>query len=238
MFAQLKNARVAWYPSAGTDFRPLLYLHHNYQTGLIAPPPDVYLFSNICDLPKDCILSGAILRDDSRTRMTVESSKLVQELNLPIHPELVYYEENENQLSNHVYKLNVRVESDMLGVRNVIVFYAFCENTALANKLIQNRIKVSHLIKVGYGAGWGLSKASGAWLLNATRAFKSECLISDWDEQMYTAPLYRKEGDDFAIRLFNSIPRQAQVELEQVDYKMCTGRDTYWYQLSYPDNEN
>jgi len=238
MFAKLKNARVAWYPSAGTDFRPLLYLHHNYQTGLSAPPPDVYLFSNICDHPRHCIEMGAVLHSDARTKMTVKSSEMVQVLNLPIRPEVVYHECGEHPLINQVYKLEVQVESDLLGVSKVTLYYAFCENTALADKLILYGIKVSHVIRVGFGDGWGLSKSSGAWLLNALSALKSECLISDWDKRMYEQSLNRKDGDYFAISHFKGIPKQVEVELSQVDYKVCTGRETYWYQLTYPVNEN
>lgn len=233
----LRNPRVAWYPSAGNDFRSLLFLHPEYQADCVVPPPDVFLFSDVAHYPSKSFLNTPILYEDSRTTLTVLSMKMVGTLGLPQRPELVHAERHE--LTNQVYLMEVKIESSSLNERIVPVYYAFCENTALADYLIRRRIKVSHLIRVCYGNGWGGSLASGAWLLNAIKPLQCEAFISDRNEHWYRALLEWREADDFAINQFRSIPNQSNlVELAEFSQKMWDGIETFWYRTTYNNHVN
>lgn len=233
----LRNPRVAWYPSAGNDFRSLLFLHPEYQADCVVPPPDVFLFSDVLDYPSRSFLNTPILYEDSRTTLTVLSMKMVGTLELPQRPELVHFTER-HELTNQIYLMMVKIESNSLSERIVPVYYAFCENTALADYLIRRRIKVSHLIRVCYGIAFGGSAASGAWLLNAIEPLKCEAFISDKNEHWYRAPLDWREADDFAVNNFISIPNQSNVELAEFSQKRWGGHETFWYRTTYNNHVN
>lgn len=235
--SKLHKARVAWYPSAGTDFRPILYLHPDYQSQCNVPKPDIYLFSDILDFPSSKFISGNVLHEDSKTKLTALSVDYIGILKLPVRPELVP-SSNPHQFTNHLYKIHVQIESTELERSSVTVYYAFCENTALANYLIGHRVRVSHLIRVCYGSAFGGSAASGAWLLNTTQALRTECMISDKVANWYYEPSDWREADDFAVKYFRHISTNNNSSLELVDQASWGTHSTYWYKLSHLDNEN
>ena len=229
--SNLRRNRVAWYPSAGTDFRPLLYLHPDFQSQCNVPKPDVYLFSDCLDYPGEKLLEHGVLFEDTRTRLTALSVEFIGVLNLSVRPELVHFS-NPHPLRNHVYKINVQIESTELSPSTATVYYAFCENTALANYLIRHRIRVSHLIRVCYVNAMGGSAASGVWLMNATEALRTEFLISDKNADWYTESTNWREADDFAVQHFRGIPSHPHAQLDLMDIKMWGGSNTFWYKVS------
>ncbi len=229
--SNLHRNRVAWYPSAGTDFRPLLYLHPDFQSQCNVPNPDVYLFSDCSDDASEKLLNNGVLFEDSRTRLTALSVELIGVLNLSVRPELVHFS-NPHPRRNHVYKINVQIESTKLRPSTATVYYAFCENTALANYLIQHRMRVSHLIRVRYGDSFGGSAASGVWFMNATEALRTEFLISDKNAAWYTEPINWSEADDFAVQYFRYIPSHPHAQLDLMDIKMWGTNKTFWYKVS------
>ena len=235
--SELRNARVAWYPSAGTDFRPILYLHPDYQSQCNIPKPDAYLFSEISDSPSRKFLIGSVLHEDSRTKLTALQIDRIEIMKLPVRPELVRYS-NPHLFTNHVYKICVQIESSELGRSSVTIYYAFCENTALANYLMRFRTRVSHLIKVCYGSGFGGSLATGAWLLNTTQALRTECLISDKVIDGDYLLCNWRPADDFAVEHFRHIPTNNNSILELVDQAIWGTHSTNWYKLSHLNNEN
>jgi hypothetical protein len=191
----------------------------------------VYLFSDCSDDASEKLLNPGVLFEDSRTRLTALSVEFMGVLNLSVRPELVHIGAP-NPRRNHVYKINVQIESAELSPLTATVYYAFCENTALANYLIHQRIRVSHLIRVRYGDSFGGSTASGIWFMNATEALRTEFFISDKNAAWYTEPMNWSEADDFAVQYFLGIPIHPIAQLELVDTKMWGTNNTFWYKVS------
>ena len=78
----LKDApRIAWYPSAGTDFRALLYLHPDFARKEPAAtpdpaPPDIFLFTDYFPWSSSKFLDGHLVHVDPRTTIRLAALAL------------------------------------------------------------------------------------------------------------------------------------------------------------------
>ena len=207
--------RIAWYPSAGTDFRALLYLHPNYSK--LNPPtdneptcPDIFLFTDYFPWKRDRFLDSSLLFSDGRTSITVEYIEELPRLNLPIKEELVRFPEGSEATDRAIF-LTVRVVSDKLGNYTFPVIYAFAVNeTFYCSKMAPLKAVVSHIIHIRYGGGLGGGgKAAGAWLLNVLLKLRCELFISDGHH-------YWQSGDKFAMESCSEIPRECEVQLNKI----------------------
>lgn len=70
--------RIAWYPSAGEDFRALMYLHPNFSKsneakGEEPSPPDIFLYTDYFPWRNSAFLDTRTIYADSRTVIFIES---------------------------------------------------------------------------------------------------------------------------------------------------------------------
>ena len=207
--------RIAWYPSAGKDFRALLYLHPNFSkrhpvTRQEPQPPDLFLFTDYFPWQYSTFLDNTTIYSDNRSTVTIEHLEELPRLNLPLHNELVHFIEGSTWTDRAVY-LKIRIDSDKLGSISYPVIYAFAENeTFYCNKIIPNKTTISHIIHVRYGGGCGGGGyASGVWLLNVLKKLNCELFITDGHHHW-------QAGDNFALEFCSSIPRQCEVELTPI----------------------
>jgi hypothetical protein len=207
--------RIAWYPSAGEDFRALLYLHPNFSqqhpaTEQEPNSPDIFLFTDYYPWKHSKFLDSRIIFADARTMVYIEHIEELPRLNLPLHKELVHFPEGSNATDRSVF-LKIRIFSDKLGIIYFPVIYAFAENeTFYCNKLFPNKAIVSHIIHVRYGGGCGGGGyASGVWLLNVLKLLKCELLITD-------SHYHWQSGDRFASDFCPSIPRESDAHLTPI----------------------
>ena len=198
--------RIAWYPSAGTDFRALLYLHPNYSklnpASIQEPsPPDIFLFTDYNPFMSSRILDKKIIYLDRKTRILIQDIEELPKLNLPLHEELVV-SRNGGALTDKAVFMNLKIISDRLGIFSFPVLYAFAVNeTFYCNKLVPSQAIISHIIHVRYGGGLGGGGyATGIWLLNVLKVLRCELLISDGRYDW-------RKGDFFALEFCKSIPR-------------------------------
>jgi hypothetical protein len=193
--------RIAWYPSAGEDFRDILYLNPNFskQNPSSKPDPqspDIFIHTDYFPWSTSSFLDRSTIHHDDRTSITV---KLIEELprcNLPLDNKIVDFPQG-NHVTGRVLFLKVNVVSNELGEFSVPVVYAFVENSVFCAKNIlpQNAV-FSHIIHVRYGGGCGGGgKSSGIWLLNILRKLQCECFITD---SHYT----RQSGDERTYELY------------------------------------
>lgn len=180
-----QEPRIAWYPSAGTDFRALLYTSAKYAALNPASnnepkPPDIFIFTDYWGFEYSSFLDTPLIFEDENTKITVISSELLPDLVLPRPDEIVSYPET-NSVSNKVAYLNVQVESDELGIIEIPVIYAFVVNEEFMSKvIIPNNGKLSHIIKIRYGGGLGGGgKVRGNWILHLLNKVGCELLICD-----------------------------------------------------------
>lgn len=207
--------RIAWYPSAGEDFRALLYLHPNFSQLHPASeqepqPPDLFLFTDYFPWQNSRFMDNRTIYSDSRTTVHIDYIEELPRLNLPLHNELVHFPKGSTATDRVVF-LKIRIDSDKLGSISYPVVYAFAENeTFYCKKLVPNRATISHIIHVRYGGGCGGGgSASGVWLLNVLKELNCELFITDGHHHW-------QSGDYFALEFCSSIPRQSNSQLSPI----------------------
>jgi hypothetical protein len=207
--------RIAWYPSAGEDFRALLHLHPNFS--LLYPalrqepePPDLFLFTDYFPWQNSTFLDNRVIYSDNRTQISIESIEELSRLNLPLHEGIVHFPEGSTATDRAVF-LKIKIESDRLGSFTCPVLYAFSENeTFYCKKIIPNKATITHIIHVRYGGGCGGGgSASGVWLLNVLKVLNCELFITDGHHHW-------QSGDTKALELCSSIPRENHSQLTSI----------------------
>jgi hypothetical protein len=207
--------RIAWYPSAGSDFRALLYLHPNYSKLNPASqqepsPPDLFLFTDYNPYINARNWQRGVIYLDRKTSILIEDIEELPRLNLPLHEELVF-SRNGGALTDKAVFMNLKIISDRLGTFSFPVLYAFAVNeTFYCNKLVPSQAIISHIIHVRYGGGLGGGGyATGIWLLNVLKVLRCELLISDGRYDW-------RKGDFFALEFCKSIPRFPSSRLRRI----------------------
>ena len=209
--------RIAWYPSAGEDFRALVYLHPGFaqfhpSTAPELQSPDLFLYTDYSYYPRQnsTIFENGIIYSDDRTRVFIESVEELPKLNLPLHDSIVN-SPNGGSATDRAFFLRIKIESNRFGSITYPVLYAFAENeTFFCKKLIPNKARISHIIQVRYGGGCGGGgKASGAWLLNVLNKLNCEVFITDGHHNW-------QSGDRAALRLCPDIPKENHSQLTPI----------------------
>ncbi len=224
--------RVAWYPSAGEDFRDLLYLHPGFPAlhpaeGRDPAPPDIFLHTDYFPWSTSRFLDNALIYDDGRTSVTVTSIEELPRLDLPLDTGIVDFPEG-GRATGRVLFLEVEVVSDRMGRFTAPVLYAFVENAAFcAERLLPLGGRTSHVIHVRYGGGLGGGgKSTGVWLLNILRRLGCEVFISD-------GHLALQSGDSRVYDLYPSLAGEGSEEglesIRVVDSESWSGHgDVSW----------
>lgn len=226
--------RIAWYPSAGEDFRPLLFLHPGYSkinpsTETEPQAPDLFLFTDYFPWNYSQFLDSIFIYSDDRTMVIVEFMEELPILNLPLHEEIVGL--NKGAATDRIVFLKIKVDSVRMGIIYYPVLYAFAENEAFfCDKLIPTNATIAHIIHVRYGGGCGGGgRASGVWLLNVLEKLNCELFITDghycW-----------QSGDLEVLKLCADIPKESTTKLtsiKQIPSKSWSGHgDVSWNLVS------
>jgi hypothetical protein len=227
--------RIAWYPSAGNDYRALLYLHPSYtqlNPVIVKEPksPDIFLFTDY-QYELNRYLSGDnLIINDPNTSIMINHIEELPSMNLTLNKEIV----NNDSLmptTNKVFFLEVHIESKTLGTIKYPVIYAIAENeTFYCNKLIPNNSKISHIIHIRYGGGCGGGgKATGIWLKNVLKKLNCEVFITDGTQHW-------RSGDKFALTLCKSIPKKSDAILKKIreleSIKWSGHGDVQWFLIN------
>ncbi len=202
--------RIAWYLSAGTDFRPLLYLSPQFaeistpNNGDDPVPPDIFLFTDYFPWSQSDFLDTPNIHIDDRTEVLVTSMEELPPFNMPLDPEIVDFPEGSIATSRVIF-MEVTVNSTVLGKISYPVIYAFAENESFcAEKILQYHGKISHIIHVRYGGGCGGGgRASGIWINNVLKRLYCEVLITDDHYSMQT-------GDKWAQKRYPVLALQGR----------------------------
>ena len=193
---------IAWYPSAGGDFRDLLYLSPAFSrmkpaTKPEPPPPDIFLHSdyNPCWFGSR-VRDQSVVYEDGRTKVSVSTVEDLPRLELPLDPEIICFPERSRAVGRVLF-LDIEVWSNALGSLRAPVVYVCSENEAFcAKKMLPCGARISHVIHVIYGGGCGGGgRASGVWLLNVLPKLKCEVFVE-------ASPDAVQSGDEHAIRLY------------------------------------
>lgn len=192
--------RIAWYPSAGQDFRDLLHLNPRFAKPITGETqaPELFLHTDYLALGLPLFIEGGTLYKDHRTRITITEQEELSSLQLPLDPEIVHHPAG-NTWTGRVFFLNIEVRSSELGTFTAPMLYVCAENAAFcALKMLPSRARVTHVVHVRYGCGYGGGSSSGVWLLNVLRRVHCKCFLTDFH-------LHRSSGDERVYQLFPSL---------------------------------
>jgi len=199
------HPRVCWYLSSGEDFRDILYLHPAYRglhpsdpPGKDPPPPELFLHTDYFPWTNSKFLDSRLIHLDAHTKLELLDIEELPRLSLTFSRELADFPPS--HATNRVVFLRVRVRSDRLGTWEVPLLYVFGLNEAFcAEVLLPGGAKISHVVRVRVGNGFGGGKSSGDWLGGVFGRLGTELFLSDG---MYTG----KTGlGDLEYRLFPTL---------------------------------
>jgi len=202
--------RIAWYPSAGEDFRDLLYLHPTYsKINPASKPepqcPDIFLHTDYFPWRTSRFLDHSTIHKDSRTLISVKSIEELPLCELPLDEMIVDFPKG-SHATGRVLFLEIEVHSTVLGTFTTPLIYAFVENAAFcADHILPQNSVFSHIVHVRYGGGLGGGgKSNGIWLLNILQQVQCEVFITDSHHS-------KRSGDE---RIYNLYPSLAGNEDE------------------------
>lgn len=195
------DPRIAWYPSAGEDFRDLMYLHPRFRELLPAsqPEPSIFLHSDYFPWESSRFLDSRWIYGDHRTSVRVRQIEELPRLDLPLDPGIAHFPEG-SSATGRVLFMQLEVSSDALGDFSVPLIYAFVENAALcASRMLPHQARISHVVHVRSGGGLGGGGyTNGVWMLQSLERLQCEMFISD-------GHLQHRSGDDRALELFPNL---------------------------------
>jgi len=145
---------IAWYPSAGLDFRDLIEVNRT------KIDPDIFFHT---DYSRNSVkLQCGLVFNDDRTKVFIDritELKFRKKINYVVNHDYVDFPQDANP-SPRVYLLDLIVESGF-GVIRKPVLYFFMENINFLDEiLLKNKIGLSHFIKVREGCGMGGNRKS------------------------------------------------------------------------------
>jgi hypothetical protein len=176
--------RIAWYPSAGNDFRALLYLSSHYADAFPASKPeptapDMFVFTDYLPYREPKYSKGYVVKDDGKTLMTIADIEELPRLELPLHSEHVVFPDAGRAIGR-VFFMIVEITSNVLGSYAYPVLYVVSSNEAFCCEvLLPHNARISHIIHVRYGAALGGSRTTGIWITHAIKPLLTEVLVMD-----------------------------------------------------------
>jgi hypothetical protein len=179
---EMRAKHTLWYPSAGNDFRDLIFCSGEYPEINIAPE----LFIHTDCMPDFDLDVPNVVYKDRRTAVTLYKEREFERLTVP-QTEFAHWESPE---AGRIILYRAEIISDRFGKIERPLIYVICENEWFAAEfLIPNRITVETICHVRYG--FGGAAASGAWLLNVLKILRTRCFISD--------PIPEMQNGDYAV---------------------------------------
>lgn len=200
---------ICWYPSAGVDFKPLLFISDWYYKKNNVPMdegqvlPDLFIFtdyagfhahdmkfSNFGDAydqiqnghcePGTCFIH--VSYKNSSTDIIVTSFEKLCNLQLPFDTELASYEKGNDYNSAFLMKVEVisRI-NDTVNTYETSILYVAALNEMFAERvLIPNRIKTEYVLIINYGTGFGGGDGKGySWIISDYKELGMKYLVSN-----------------------------------------------------------
>ena len=196
-----KHGKICWYPSAGADFRVILYLSEQYckWKEVKIPPdklPDLFILSDAD--PKDINFTGRkgisrievlsmdnphkikefkVFRDNN-TEIIASNVEVLDRLEIPYDKQLFVLGKSKN--FGWPFLFDVHIRSKQLGEWDTKVLYLLTENTGFALRyLLPKGLPIDYIVRVRYGDSFGGSRVSGEWLLNLIPYLKVKYFLSN-----------------------------------------------------------
>jgi hypothetical protein len=145
---------IAWYPSAGLDFRDLIEVNRT------KIEPEIFFHT---DYSSNWVkLECGLVFNDKLTKVSIDritELKFRKKVNYLINQDYVDFPEHANPLPK-IYLLDIIIETGFGEIRKPVIYF-FMENINFLDEiLLKNKIKLSHFIKVREGCAWGGNRKS------------------------------------------------------------------------------
>lgn len=204
---EMRDKRTLWYPSAGNDFRDLIFCSGEYPG--ININPELFIHTD-CMQNFDLDTPGIVYKD-RHTAVTLYKEREFDRMTAP-KTEFAHWESQE---AGRIILYRVEIISDRFKKIEKPLIYVICENEWFAAEfLIPNRIAVETVCRVRYGSGFGGAAASGAWLLNTLKILRTRYFISD--------PISEMNGGNYTV--LKKYPQLAGVPAELVSHLEINGK--------------
>jgi len=243
-FEGKEEPRIAWYPSAHSDFRPMLYLQQKYldhfpeYNNLEPKAPDIFLYTDIMAheifYPNFFERFNPVLISEIGTTVKIIEREELDSLHFKIHPKIVAFSDVKENTNKVLFlKLKITSNRKWMGRYNyhtgnseffTYLIYAFTENEGFcARRLLRFNAKVSHIVHVRYGFSLGGAKNCGAWIIKLLKRLNCEVFIAD-------NHIIATESNVDAIRIYPQLASEENVVLSE--YKRM---DNSKWQSAYGD---
>jgi len=225
---------ICWYPSAGSDFRALFYLHPEYDKFNPGEHPDtvhpdLFIFTDYYPWDKPAFLDNEYIFKDDAASLRATVFEELPGLHLPLHPQVVHFPEG-SAVTNRAVFMEIEAWSDKIGTFTVPLVYLFVENESFYEFMLRpSNAHLSQIIHIRYGSGFGGSNATGAWILNVLKDLHCKTFISDGHHDW-------QSGDKFMYQLCESFPRECEATLTPYrtipEVFWSNHGDVVWYEVS------
>lgn len=162
---EIQTNSIAWYPSAGLDFRDLLELSNPIYNEI----PDLFIHTDykpdwsIHDYAFESFNTGKVHNDfNDNYNAVIENVfelELIKSINYSINENYVDFP-NDAPNTPKVFLLNVNVSHAGITISKPVLYFIFENINFLEEILLKNRIKISHFVKVREGCGLGGNRKS------------------------------------------------------------------------------
>jgi hypothetical protein len=160
-----KTKKIAWYPSAGLDFRDLLELSNPIYT----ETTDLFIHTDYkpdWSLHNDRFANFNIGQVQNEFNIDVDAIindvfelELTQPINYSVNENYVDFPDDAPNTAK-VFLLNVKVSHAGNTVSKPVLYFVFENINFLEEILLKYRIKISHFVKVREGCGFGGNRKS------------------------------------------------------------------------------
>lgn len=205
----IKNYKhICWYPSAGEDFKPLLFISDWYYKKNSVPMdegqvlPELFIFTDYAGFyshdtelrcygnayeqiqngyckPDSCFIH--VSYKNSSTDIIVKSFEKLRDLQLPFDSELAAFEKGPDYNSAFLMKVEVisRINEEVKTYETSIMYVAALNELFAERVLIPNRFKTEYLIIIRYGTGFGGGNGKGfTWILSDYKELGIKYLVT------------------------------------------------------------
>lgn len=231
-----KEPQIAWYPSAGEDFRDVLYLSKSYYQkntieNIEIEAPDIFIHTDYLDGNLfDKNVQEVVYYDYPRTTIRLIHKEQLKDLHLTLDGQIIDFP-NGNEITHKVIFTILAIDSHKLGKWEIPLIYVFSENAAFVSEFaLPNNAKFTHIINVAYGGGCGGGgRSSGIWIKNILRRIGCKILITDDN-------YFEIDGDLRVYELFPNLTWEENCVLRNVHITPVNSwvryGDIYWQLVS------
>lgn len=199
---------ICWYPSAGEDFKPLLFLSDWYYKKNSVPmdegqiTPELFIFTDYAGFHSHdtelrrygdayeqiqngyCEPGSSFIHvsyKNSSTDIIVKSFEKLRDLQLSFDTELAAFEKGPDYNSAFLMKVEVisRINEKVNTYETSIMYVATLNELFAERVLVPNRIKTEYLIIIRYGTGFGGGNGKGfTWILSEYKELGIKYLVT------------------------------------------------------------